>query len=56
MISITRGALDLRGTVGFFASAERVTGLDKKENNFPYYSFPWQVDGDGVERRNVEEE
>jgi len=46
-----RGALDLRGTIGFFASIESVTNLNKKESIFPYYSFPWRVDGDGAVKR-----
>ena len=29
-----------------------VTKLDNTKKKFPYYSFPWRVDGDGVERKN----
>ena len=50
-ISNARGALDLSGTVGFFASAECVRGLDKKDRHFPYYSLPWRVGGDGVVKK-----
>jgi hypothetical protein len=46
-ISIARGALDLWGTVGFFASTESVTKPDKVGEHFPYYSFPWRVGNDG---------
>ena len=51
-MSTAGGALNLRGMVGFFASTECVTGLDKKDSTFPYYSFPWRVDGDGVVKKN----
>jgi hypothetical protein len=47
-ISTTRGALDLRGTVGFFASAESVTGLDEENSEFSYCFFPLRVVSDGV--------
>jgi hypothetical protein len=37
-ISTARGALDLRGTVGFFVSEESVTGLDEEISEF--LTFP----------------
>ena len=43
-----KGALDLRGTVGFLASGESVTGLDEENSELPYFSFPLGVDKDGV--------
>jgi hypothetical protein len=42
-ISTAIDALDLRGTVGFLASAESVTGLDEENSEFPYFSFPLLV-------------
>ena len=42
-ISTARGALDLRGTVGFLVSAESVTGLDEENSELPYCSFPLTV-------------
>jgi hypothetical protein len=47
-ISNARDALDLRGTVGFFASEESVTGLDEEKSKFPYFSFPLRVGSDGA--------
>jgi hypothetical protein len=52
-ISTARGALDLRGMVGFFASTDCVTGLDKTDSIFPYFSFPWRVDSDGVAKEST---
>ena len=46
-ISTTKDELDLRGTVGFFVSAESVTKLDEENSEFPYFSFPSQVVNDG---------
>src|SRR6266436_1416576 len=47
-ISTAMGALDLRGTDRFLASAASVTGLDGEKSDFPYCSFPLRVGGDGV--------
>jgi hypothetical protein len=38
-----RGALDLRGTVGFLVSGESVTGLDEENSGFAYCTFPLTV-------------
>jgi hypothetical protein len=38
-----RGALDLRGTVGFLVSGESVTGLDEENSESAYCSFPLTV-------------
>ena len=42
-ISTARGALDLRGTVGFLVSAESVMGLGEENSELPYCSFPLTV-------------
>ena len=50
------GALDLRGTVGFFESKWKgVSAMNDKENMIPYYSFPWRVCSD-VDEAEAEEE
>jgi hypothetical protein len=46
--STAKDALDLRGMVGFFVSAESVTGLDGENSELPYFSFPSRVVSDGV--------
>ena len=47
--STARGALDLRGTVGFFVSAENVTGLNEENSEFAYSFFPLlRVGSDGA--------
>jgi hypothetical protein len=47
-ISTAGGALDLRRTVGFFASAESVMRLDKENSESPYFSFPLRAGSDIV--------
>ena len=45
-------ALDLRGTVGFFASStESVTVTGDKDGMFVYYSFPLRVGSDAIQYR-----
>jgi hypothetical protein len=52
-ISTAKDALDLRVTVGFFASAESVTGLGEENSEFPYFFFPLWVVSDGAVRRRT---
>jgi len=42
-ISTAKDALDLRGMVGFFVSAESVTGFEEENSEFPYFSVPLRV-------------